>query len=145
MANTLLSCLFLQVSQIQIASFLVFCPFPAMFPVPLCYSVPPCQTKCWWKLSCRSHSCDAQSLPQSVQAKWNTRWSGIRWHERVLLKYSIAFKPCFNIKCLSAVLRIIWIAVIKDQFHLQLAGEWIPLNKNLPPCSLLHGHQHPTS
>lgn len=45
MANTLFSCLLLQVSQIQIASFLVFCPFPAMFSVPLVLLFCACTSK----------------------------------------------------------------------------------------------------
>lgn len=52
--------------------------------------------------------------------------------ERILIRENPAFKPCLNIKCLSSVawVRVVWIAVSKEQFHLTQVGEWIPLNKN---------------
>lgn len=83
------------------------------------------------------HNWDEQSLPQTTQLEWKIRWSRIRWRERILLKKSTAFKLCLNIKCLNSAVwvRVIWISISKEQFHLMQGGEQIPLNKNFPPCS----------
>ena len=157
MANTPFSCLPLQVSQIQILLFcfsVLLCHvfnltlsmlFPASMPNKVLFKTTLPATQHTVYPSEKNHNRDEQSLPQTLQPGWNIRWSGIRWHERILLKKNIAFEPCLNLRCLNSAawVRIIWIAISKEQFHLTQGREQILLNKNFPAFFLLHDHQQP--